>query len=161
MNKKCYEKILNLNSTYSPLIKRAKRCQSILQNKGINSKFVWANNHYEEYKGKYICEAYPIPIIEIDDIGDIGFNIDTCFYEGYFSKEQLLSFNFDILKEIGYFALYGEKDYLNDIYNTNMNYDDIYQLLQNSSENHIAISFAFKPNELDKTIEFLIKLIKC
>ncbi len=160
MNKKSYEQILNLNNTYSPLIKHANKCQQLVESKGINSKFVWANNHFEEYKGKYICESYPIPIIEIEGIGDIGFNIDTCFFEGYFSKEKLLSFDFEILKEVGYFALYGEKDYLIDIYNTNMKCNDINQLLQNSTENNIAIGFAFKSSKLDKIIELLIKLIK-
>ncbi len=157
MDKKSYEKILQLNSIYSPLINYAQKCQALLKTKSINSRFVWANNHYEEYDGKYICETYPIPIIEIDEIGDIGFNLNECFYEGYFNKEKLISFNYEILKEVGYFSMYGESDYLTDIYNTNMICGDIIPLLKNSPEDHIAINFAFKPQEIDKIIEILIR----
>lgn len=123
MSKSTYEKVIQLNSTYKPLLKRAAKCQVLLKSANKTTKFVWANNHYEKYNGKYVCEAYPIPVVEIEGIGDVGFDLNDCFYKGYFAKEKLLVMDLDLLKEIGYFALYGESDCLNDIYNSSKNWE--------------------------------------
>lgn len=158
MNKKTYEKITRLNRVYTPLINRAERCRQLLQDRNKASAFVWANAHFESYKGKYICEKYPIPVVEIEGIGDIGFNINGCFYEGYFSKEDLLNFDYEIIRDIKSFALYGENDYLNDIYNYRMNFDEIKELIENSAQTNIAISFAFKYKDIEQTLDALILL---
>ena len=161
MNKKVYEKVLDLNKTYIPLIKHAKSCQTILKNKNIDSKYLWANNHYEEYRKNFICESYPIPVIEIKGIGDIGFNIGSCFYEGYFSKERLLSFDFNLLRRFDTLTMYGENNYLEDIYNSQMNNADIKELIYGSNETNIAINFGFKYKDLERIIDTLIKLTSC
>jgi len=158
VTKKTYEKISALNKVYKPLFTRAKKCRLMLQAKNVDARFVWANGHYEEYKHKYIREDYPIPVIEAEGVGDVGFNITGCFYEGYFSKDKLLSFDFDVLKDIKHLALYGESDYLTDIYNSDTGVGDVKQLIQNSTENNIAVGFPFPYKDLEKTVNMLILL---
>ncbi len=153
MNKNEYEKVIELNNIYAPLIKQAKKCQEFCKDK--TTKFIWANNHYEKYANKFICEEYPIPIIEIQNIGDIGFNLNECFYEGYFKKEELLKFNFNYIKSFKSFSLYGEQNCLNDIYNSNMNFNKIKQLIEDSNENLIAINFSFKYKEIENVLKTL------
>ncbi len=158
MTKNTYEKILSLNKTYKPLISRAKKCRELFNKKNVSARLVWANGHYEEYKRKYIREDYPIPIIEAEGIGDVGFNITECFYEGYFPKEKLLGFDFDILKKIKNLAIYGESDYLSDIYNSEKKNSDIKQLIQNSSEANIAIAFPFAYKDVEAVLDTLLIL---
>lgn len=142
------------------MIKYAKKCMGLLKDKEITSRLVWANNHYEKYNEEYICMVYTIPIVEIENIGDIGFNIDKCFYEGYFKKEQLLHFNLKLLKFLDEYVLYGESDYLNDIYNSQMLDKDIKQAIIDAKDHTIAIGFDFSYKDLEKTIELLIHLTK-
>ncbi len=130
----------------------------MFQDKNIPARFVWANGHYEEYGCKYIREDYPIPIIEIDGVGDVGFNINGCFYEGYFPKEKLLTFDFGILQDVKNLTLYGESDYLSDIYNSENKDADIKQLVQDSAEVNIAIGFSFSFKELESTVNALLLL---
>jgi len=156
IKKSFYKKIIKLNSLYQPLVNQSKCCQQLFEHKNKITKFVWANNHYQKFKNNYVCEIYPIPVIEIQNIGDIGFNFDNCFFEGYFKKDKLLKFNFEQFKNLKNFSLYGEKDFLTDIYNSTMPFDCIKNNIQNSLEEKIAINFEFKFQNLNKIVNFLV-----
>src|SRR6056297_2794134 len=66
----------------------------------LNRRFVcqldFFNENYLQVDGQYQLQHYPIPIITVSEIGDIGYNLDMIFFEFAFEKSDFLS------KDLGY-----------------------------------------------------------
>ncbi len=100
------------------------------------------NNHFININGKYYNQKYYMPVITVENIGDICFNIDSIEFEFYVTKEQIIHIDLEHLiseykKELN---IYEYKDCTNDIYIIGDNKYDILNKVSNSLDNKFGIS---------------------
>ena len=109
--------------------------------------------HSFKEENEFYVEQYPIPVFTINNILDIGIDIDKIFFEFKFSKEKALEFDFSVFNEYK-FEVYGVEDFYEDFY-----FDDIEEIhdnIANSNELEVGISILIdKENILEDTTEVL------
>lgn len=158
---KTYKEIREeLNSIYGKLQKDKELITAYLEDSEIF--FVMGNYALHSFKeeNEFYVEQYPIPVFTINNIIDIGIDIDKIFFEFRFTRERALEFDFSVFEDLN-FEVYGVDDYYDDFY-----YDDLEEIHNNilsSSEVEIGVSIIFsKDNILEdviRTIELLMEVI--
>lgn len=149
---------LILNSIYQPIQEYLQNLLKAIKVLGFNYSWNCYNNHSVKKDKEWAIEYYPIPVITIKDLCDIGIDIDHIFIEYKMSRD--LAINFDWRKiSIHQFEVYGVKDYLSDFYNATSSLETISTKISQSEEQEIAI--AFKLGFLDNLsmVTNLIKLL--
>lgn len=125
------DKVNELNNLYAPLLTKIEDIRQLLTNKHIEHALGFYNHNSIKIIDKIISEIYPIPVItcKLNNI-DIAIGLDLAVNENYigfvrftFSKENLLCFNFNLLRDFS-FELYGYS-YIN----KNFDFDNIEQEL--------------------------------
>lgn len=71
--------------------------------------------HSLKYGDDFITEYFPIPVLSVKGVGDIGLDLDQIFIETTISKEKALNLKLDKLNEYN-IEVYGVSDYLIDYY---------------------------------------------
>jgi hypothetical protein len=103
-------------------------------------------------------EYYPIPVITIKDLCDIGIDIDHIFIECNITKDHAMIIDWNSFLP-SQFAVYGVNDYLQDIYNSSMTIESIYQRIKDCSEQELSIEFMLNYLEdCNKLIEIIHKI---
>lgn len=135
-----------LNEMYEPIHKKAFLIYKDIKNKGYKASYGWYNMHSLKYNDKYLTEFFPIPVITVENIGEIGIDIDFIFFEATISKEKALNIDYDDLTDSYSIEVYGADDYLHDFYNSNIPLSDVKTNIQKSSETQIHIAAYFDIN---------------
>lgn len=149
-----------LNEIYEPLHEKAKNIYKEIIDNGYKASLGWYNMHSVKYKDKYITEFFPIPVITVEKICDIGLDIDTIFVEATISREKALKIDYDFFIQNYNIEVYGVDDYLNDFYNASMKSSDIKLKIQESNENEIHIAAYFHMNlDINKLAKAFLKFI--
>lgn len=145
-----------LNEIYEPLYKKAKYIYNKIIDSGYKASMGWYNMHSVKYNDNHLMEFFPIPVITIDSIGDMGIDIDSIFIELTISKEKALKTDYDSLIENYSIEIYGAEDYLTDFYNVNMSPPDIKSKIQASNELQIHIAIYLDINtETSKLLKII------
>lgn len=145
-----------LNEIYEPLHKKAKNIYKEIVSRGYKASFGWYNMHSVKCNGDYLTEFFPIPIITIDSIGDVGLDLDSTSIEVTISKEKALKIDYDDLIKNYSIEVYGVDDFLSDFYNKSMLSSEIKTNIQNSNETQIHIAAEFDvETESSKLFEFI------
>ncbi len=71
--------IEKMNNYLNDLFSKAKNAYKKLIELGYPCQLIFADKNYIKIAGKYEIQQYPIPILEVKNIGDIGFNLDLIF----------------------------------------------------------------------------------
>ncbi|MCL1819255.1 MAG: DUF3201 domain-containing protein [Oscillospiraceae bacterium] len=149
--------VLNyLNEIYAPICAKYDEIRKALKKSGIQIKSGFFNNHSVKHNGVFVTETFPIPVISLNGIGDIGIDIDCVWLEIKLSKEKALRMDYHQIASEYRFEIYGEEDYLCDIYNDEMRVSDITANIENSQETTLCICFYFN-NEVN--IDELLKVV--
>lgn len=132
-----------LNEIYAPLTERAVRLVSTLKRLDADVDWGYFPGHTVDIKGETVLEEFPIPVVTLRDVCDIGIDIETVFIEGKLYKEQALEFDFDRLSPYR-FSVYGAKNYLEDLF-TNESFKelDCKTAIAKADEEEICISIVF------------------
>lgn len=149
-----------LNSVYEPLYKRTAAVLSKL--KKLNYDVTWGYYGFHSVKNKeeFTTELFPIPVITVKDICDIGIDLDSIFIEGKLKRDAALKFDFSLLKDYN-FEVYGVNEYLKDFYNKNLDIVNIHEKIKESSEKEIGIQVCLESDTpLSKIIEVVKKYSK-
>jgi hypothetical protein len=153
--------LIELNKIYKPLCDKFNELKSQLTNLGFEITSGFYNNHYVKRNNEYVVEYFPIPIICITNIGDIGLDTDSIWVEIKQPKEMAISLDYPQLAYIYKMEVYGSENFLVDIYNK---LDDPYETsekIKQSDESIICIAFTFKTdidlNEIIKLIQIFVK----
>jgi len=153
-----------LNKTYKEICNKAEEISSFLSN-DYNTNITFGNKNWEKQNGNWICNYFPIPVIEINNKIDLNINMfDKPYYFEFFIKRNRLK-NFDIEKLISLFknnnlSIYGGKDCLIDFYFANSPLNEILTNMLNSKEK--SFGFSFETSKDKKLIEGdLHKLLNC
>jgi len=146
-----------LNIIYEPVYKYIQSFLKVLTlQEGYECKWGFYNNHSIKKDGVWETEYYPIPVISINDLCDIGFDIDRTFVECKMKREKALEFQWELLLDYR-FEVYGMEEYLKDFYNESLSMESISLKIKESMEQDIGITFHFGYLE-DKV--FLLELVK-
>ena len=71
-----------LNRIYAPLREKAVRIINTLEKLGADVEWGWYAGHSVDRKGELLFEAFPIPVITVKDICEIGVDLRGAFIEG-------------------------------------------------------------------------------
>jgi len=141
MNETLFEQ---LNTVYKPMCEKSGEICDCLQNKGYKISSGFYNNHSKRIDGEFATEFFPIPIISIENIGDIGIDIDEIWLEVVMPKEKAVDFDYSHIGEKHKFELYGADNYLTDLYNEHLNITDITEKIAASEESRFCILVYFE-----------------
>ena len=125
-----------LNQIYAPLRGRANRLARALAEGGLKA----------EYQG----EEFPIPVMDVGDLCEIGFNLDDCWVEFQLSRKAALAFDWAQLPEGA--EVYGVEQYLVDFYAAGMDRAGIAGRIAESAEQAVNIALTFPPDVEDSAL---------
>lgn len=148
-----------LNGIYKPLREYATQIIKYLKINDYRYKWGYYSGHYIRNNQEWILEEFPIPVITIEAVCEIGIDLSHIFMEGKLTREQAIKFDFSVLKDYK-FEVYGIKDYLNDFYNENTELEGINDRIFSSSEDEIGVSLFVSHQEPIETIFSAINTLR-
>ena len=144
-----------LNQIYGLLHHRALRLTRALAQGGIEAKWGWYANHSVMVDGEYQTEEFPIPVVEVSGLCEIGFNLDGCWLEFQLPRESALAFDWERLPEE--IEVYGVENYLMDFYHIGMDRSGIAVRIAESTEQAVNAALAFPA---DAELEALLAAVE-
>lgn len=154
------EEIEVLNNIYESMCKTSKYIQKILKENGYGSKKGFYNNHsVRDKNGNWVTEYFPISVITVEQLCDIGIDIKSVFIETKMKKEKAVKFDFRPFLKYK-FEVYGIEEYLNDFYNDTLMIEDIGKRIEISREREIGIEFQIAKDCMDDIIKIVNELKK-
>lgn len=148
-----------LNTVYQPVYEYTKSLLNDLKSQGYDVKWGFYNNHSIMMDHTWVTEYYPIPVITVKNICDIGLDMNHTFIEFKMKREKAIDFTWDLISEYT-FEVYGVENYLNDFYNKSLRIDTISSKIKESDEKEIGIAFYFNYLEDKDTLLSVIKTLK-
>lgn len=130
-----------LNETYKNLCASRSRIVYMLKSAGYEPKHGFYNNHSVRIDGEFVTEYYPIPVISVSGIGDIGIDIDGITLEAVLTRQQALELDYEKLLDRYDIEVYGAEDFLSDFYNKSMSRVNIIKNIEASNETKICVLF--------------------
>ena len=130
-----------LNSIYIPMHNKCVELCQYLRDKGCKVSSGFYNNHSIKINDDFATEYFPIPVISVESIGDIGIDIDNLWLEVVLSKENALKIDYNTLSDKYSFEIYGIENYLSDMYNKHINLLEIENNIKQSEETRVCIAF--------------------
>ena len=144
-----------LNSEYEPLRTHTHNMLKALTNSGFECEWGYFAQHSVRNGNEWFFEHYPIPVITIKNVCEIGFDINQTFIECKLKRNDSIAFDFS--QFYGFtFEVYGVTDYLNDFYNAGQDINDIHAKIEKSDEKEIGVSLLFGYLE---SVENLMKAV--
>ena len=104
-----------LNDIYKSICDRADYIDRELQKLGCTITKGFYNNHSVKIDGRFVAELFPIPVITVKGVGDIGVDLDYVWFEVLLPKEKALLLDYNSIAKEHRFEIYGSYDYLKDI----------------------------------------------
>ena len=151
--------IKDLHNHLNDIYHIAEKDYQVLKSKKIKCKLINNAGNYITFDGEYHYQKYPIPIIEVKDVGDIGYNIDSIFFEFSIKRERFLQTDFRvILDNFANVQVYGGQDCLTDFYKGNDCADEIMDKVKLSYEEDIMLALYFDYSE-DQIVNKFIEVV--
>lgn len=110
----------------------------------IKASYGFFNGNYIKVYNRYDYQKYPIPVISIENKGDIGVDLNAIWFEFFLDKN---SFNKAPIEELiaDYnVEVYGGKDCLINFYRPDKTLLDMVNDIKNSNEETIGISISLE-----------------
>lgn len=153
--------IETLNDIYEPIYIIKSSLKSKLKSMNLEFTSGYYNNHsIRDDKGNWITEYYPIPVITVSSLCDIGIDVNSIFVETKMERSEAIKFDYSSFLPLK-FEVYGTVDYLEDFYNEHMDIKDVGAKIERSNEEVVGVNFTFsKDCSIDDLILLINKLIK-
>lgn len=130
-----------LNTVYEPLSRRAALLCKALNETGSSAQWQWYANHSVFLEGNYRTESFPIPVITVKGVCDIGLHLNELWMEFQLPRERALTFDWSCLAAP--FEVYGVEDYLHDFYREGMEAERIAGRIEASGEQAVNVACTF------------------
>jgi len=114
--------------------------EAIKSEEGYKTSYGFFSGNYIKLKGKYEYQKYPIPVITIENKGDIGFNIDGVWFEYFLKKDDFIRSNLEGLIIKHKLEIYGGTHCLIDFYFEGKSAADVFESVRNSEEEIIGVA---------------------
>jgi len=151
----------NLNNIYKPLCDKSREISDELKKLGYQIRSGFYNNHYVRDGDGFVVEHFPIPVLSISNVGDIGVDVNSVWVEFVVSKDKAVSLDYPALTQAYKVEVYGADDYLHDFYNTESDLQFVVERIQKSNESKICITVTFdsdcRPKELVDLVKWVTK----
>ena len=144
-----------LNLIYASLRCRALQLTGALTQTGIQAKWGWYANHSVQVDGEYQTEEFPIPVVDVVELCEIGFNLDGCWLEFQLPRAAALAFDWEQLPEGA--EVYGVENYLLDFYRAGMDLAGVAGRIAASAEQAVNTALAFP---VDVELEHLLTAVE-
>lgn len=144
-----------LNAVYKPLCDKATEINRELKNEGFQTTLQFHNNHSVKRNNVFITECFPIPVIFIENVGSIGVDIDSIWFEAVLPKEKAISIDYAKITSRYKIEIYGSENFLSDLYSEQIDMSDIIKNISDSSDVNICVLFYLG---LDVTCDDLIRV---
>ncbi|MDL2292654.1 DUF3201 domain-containing protein [Acholeplasma sp. OttesenSCG-928-E16] len=144
-----------LNEIYDKINQKKELIITYLAESGFELSSGFFNGHFCKIGNSFLEEKYPIPVITVNEVIDIGVDIDNIFLEFRVTKEFALNINYHIMPRP--FELYGLNDFLDDLYNKDLDINEIKQKIIDSNETEFGLTFSFS---YDEDIELLLEIVE-
>ena len=148
-----------LNDIYKPVFEHIRSILKELKLSGYSYEWGFYNNHSVKQDDEWALEYYPIPVITVKDICDIGLDMNHTFIECKMDRENALCFDFHKFNDYK-FEVYGVEDYLNDFYNVSLDLDGLKNRILNSDEQEIGITLMFNYCEKIDKLMCAVSMLK-
>ena len=150
-----------LNSIYQPLCEKSQEIKRRLEEAGFSITSGFYNSHYIKCQGEYVREYFPIPVLFVPGIGDIGVDIDTVWVEITLPKEKAVVLDYPVLAGAYSMEVYGTEGYLDDFYSAGADPCGVAGQISRSTETQICVAFYFNfESGMDELIH-IIRLFQC
>ena len=147
-----------LNSIYMPVCEKAAQIKAKLTDAGFSLTLGFYNNHYVRRGDGFEVEHFPIPVISVADVGDIGVDIDSIWVETKLAKERAMLLDYPAMARVYKMEVYGADDFLNDFYNDRTDPRETAQKISSSDETAICVLLYFGLEVRADEIAELIRL---
>lgn len=129
----------SLNGVYEPLYRQVKALRARLVKEGFSVTWGWHAFHSVRRDGEYKLEYFPIPVLTVEGVCDIGLEPDHIFVEGTLTREQALAFDWASVGRP--FEVYGSEDYLDPLYGPGLSLEELPARLASSEESGFGLQF--------------------
>ena len=146
-----------INNSYRPLHERAVNLAKLLNKLGFTVEWGYYNQHSAKVDDEYYLEYYPIPVITVKDVCDIGLDFTQCFIEGKLYSEDIEKLQLSMLNGFK-FEIYGVENYLSDLYFEDMSNEEFYDSVRESGETEVGISILLDGEPSAQEVLDIIKL---
>lgn len=144
-----------INSIYEKSEEAFKR---LSENEDMKCTYTVCKGNYLKIDSKYSYQRYGIPIIVVENVGDIGFNLDGIFFEFFLDRYELANIDFNEISN-RHIEIYGAEDCSVDYYKNGDKLRDVKRKIEGSAENSFGIAFYYNSCDVDKDIiEEFIKI---
>ncbi|MCL2574106.1 MAG: DUF3201 domain-containing protein [Defluviitaleaceae bacterium] len=144
-----------LNAIYEPLCKKSREIAATLRAAGYKVESGFFNNHYIKSDNGFLIEHFPIPVLTIPNVADIGIRTDAIWVEFILSKEKAVELDYSDLAQAYNIEVYGTEGYLHDLYDDDP--DLIAEKIQSSGEAQICVTATFDwACDPDKVVELIV-----
>jgi len=133
-----------LNEIYKPLCERADIISKDFLELGYTIQKGFFNNHSIKSDGSFVTEYFPIPVITVNGVGDIGIDLESVWFEVVLPKEKAIALDYDSIIKSYKIEVYGCQNYLKDVFNEQITISDIIPGIIDSSEVEFCILFYLK-----------------
>jgi hypothetical protein len=145
-----------LNAEYEPLRTHTRNMVKALTSSGYECEWGYFAQHSVRNGDEWFFEHYPIPVITVKNVCELGFDLDQTFIEFKLKRDAAIAFDFTRFNGFT-FEVYGLADYLNDFYNADQDIKDIHAKIGKSDEKEIGVSLLFGYLE---SVEHLMQAVK-
>lgn len=147
-----------LNDVYIKLQQDKQVVAAYLEDNEIYFVFGYYALHSFKEDNEFYVEQYPIPVFTVNNIVDIGIDLDKVFFEFRFTRERALDFDFSVFEDL-HFEVYGVEDYYDDFYYSDI--EEIHNNILNSIEAEVGVSIIIgKDNILEDIINIIDLLME-
>lgn len=140
-----------INGAYQGLHERAEKLANVLARLGHKVEWGYFGQHSTMVDGDYFLEYYPVPVITVKDVCDVGLDFTQVWVEGklYSGAARELELNF--LKKYD-FSIYGIDNYLQELYEDGMSDEELHEAIASSEEREIGIAITLDDEPLTREI---------
>jgi len=126
-----------------------------------NVKMESYKGHYIRINGKYEYQKYFMPVVSVDGIGDICFNLDGISLEFFVNKNQLLNnCDFNSLLSLAYdVEVYDARDSTIDIYENNMSQNLFIEKLEQWESDLVGVTINCQDETFDEVINIFTRVV--
>lgn len=118
----------------------AEELMALAKEKYKEAKLNNYTGHYIKIQGKYCYQKYPLPVVVIPQVGDIGVNLDKVWFEFFVSKEVVGEIDFEWLIDTYEIEVYGGEDCMVDFYQAGDSGISVQRKIEESRQKQIGIA---------------------
>lgn len=136
--------IEELNRIYAPLKEKTVRIVNTMKKLDAEVEWGWYAGHSIDRKGELVYEEFPIPVITVGDVCEIGVDLKGVFIEGKLFASEADEVDFALLDGL-HFCVYGAENYLEDMFDSNRDrLEDLDEALFDTEEFELCVNIEYK-----------------